>query len=88
MKIFRMIKRSIRDAFKSIIRNFSLSFASIICTTITLILVAVAIVAAANIRNTTKNIESELSIVAYLKQDSLSPVPYNFDMLIKPFMTL
>ena len=83
MKIFRMIKRSIRDAFKSIIRNFSLSFASIICTTITLILVAVAIVAAANIRNTTKNIESELSIVAYLKQDSTEETIANVTADIK-----
>ena len=78
-----MIKRSIRDAFKSIIRNFSLSFASIICTTITLILVAVAIVAAANIRNTTKNIESELSIVAYLKQDSTEETIANVTADIK-----
>lgn len=70
MKIFRIFGRSIRDAFKSVIRNFSLSFASIMCTTITLILVAIALVAAANVNNTTKTIENELTIVAYLKKDS------------------
>ena len=42
MKLFRMLGRSIRDAFKSVIRNFSLSLASISCITITLIIVAIA----------------------------------------------
>ena len=69
MRAFRIFFRSIRDAFKSVIRNFSLSFASIMCTTITLILVAVAIVAAANVNNATKLIEDELTIVTYLKKD-------------------
>lgn len=68
MKVFRVIRRSFRDAFKSIGRNFSLSFASIMCTTITLILVAVAIICAANIENVTKAVEDELSIVVYLKK--------------------
>lgn len=69
MRAFRIFFRSIRDAFKSVIRNFSLSFASIMCTTITLILVAVAVVAAANVNNATKLIEDELTIVTYLKKD-------------------
>lgn len=69
MKVIRIIGRSFRDSFKSISRNFSLSFASIMCTTITLILVAVAIVCAANIENATKLIEDELSIVVYLNKD-------------------
>ena len=68
MKVFRIIGRSFRDAFKSIGRNFSLSFASIMCTTITLILVAVAIICAANIENVTKKVEDELNIVVYLKK--------------------
>ena len=67
MRAFRIFFRSIRDAFKSVIRNFSLSFASIMCTTITLILVAVAVVCAANINNATKMIENELTIITYLK---------------------
>ena len=69
MKAFRIFFRSIRDAFKSVIRNFSLSFASIMCTTITLILVAVALVAAANVNNATKLIEDELTIIVYLNKD-------------------
>lgn len=69
MKAIRIVIRSIRDAFKSVVRNFSLSFASIMCTTITLILVAVAIICAANIENMTRKIEDELSIVVYLNKD-------------------
>lgn len=66
MRPVRIFVRSIRDAFKSVLRNFSLSIASILCTTITLILVSVAIISAANIENATKLIEDELSIVVYL----------------------
>lgn len=69
MKACRILIRSIRDAFKSVVRNFSLSFASIMCTTITLILVAVSLISAANIENATKMIEDELTIVVYLKND-------------------
>lgn len=70
MRAFRIFFRSIRDALKSVVRNFSLSFASIMCTTITLILVAVAVVAAANVNNATRLIEDELTIVTYLKKDA------------------
>lgn len=69
MRPVRIFVRSIRDAFKSVIRNFSLSIASIMCTTITLILVSVAIISAANIENATKLIEDELNIVVYLDKN-------------------
>lgn len=68
MKIFRMIKRSIRDAFKSVFRNFSLSLASVSCITITLIIVAVSIIASLNVENFTKEIEKDLTIVVFLDQ--------------------
>ncbi len=61
-----MLGRSIRDAFKSVIRNFSLSLASISCITITLIIVAVAIIASFNVQNFTKEIEKDLTIVVFL----------------------
>ena len=72
MRACRIFFRSIRDAFKSVVRNFSLSFASVMCTTITLILVAVAMVAAANVNNATKLIEDELTVVVYLNGDVTS----------------
>ena len=66
MKLFRMLGRSVRDAFKSVIRNFSLSLASISCMTITLIIVAVAIVASLNVQNFTREIEKDMTIVVFL----------------------
>lgn len=70
MKVFRMLGRSIRDAFKSVIRNFSLSLASISCITITLIIVAIAIIASFNVQNFTKEIEKDLTIVIFLNNDA------------------
>ena len=70
MKLFRMLGRSIRDAFKSVIRNFSLSLASISCITITLIIVAIAIIASFNVQNFTKEIEQDVTIVLFMENDS------------------
>mgnify|MGYP002856426810 FL=1 len=61
-----MLARSIRDAFKSVIRNFSLSLASISCITITLIIVALAIMASFNVQNFTSEIEKDMTIVVFL----------------------
>lgn len=70
MKMFRILGRSIRDSIKSVFRNFSLSIASIACTTITLILVSVALIVSHNVNNVTKNLESELSIVVYVEKNT------------------
>ena len=66
MKLFRMLGRSIRDAFKSVFRNFSLSLASISCITITLIIVAVALIGTANVNNFTKVIKEDVTIVVFV----------------------
>ncbi len=70
MKAFRILTRSISDGFKSVFRNFSLSLASILCTTITLILVSVALVISVNIENFTKEIEEDLSIVVFVENSA------------------
>ena len=70
MKVFRIIGRSIRDSFKSVFRNFSLSMASILCATITLLIVSVSLVVASNVDSATKSLESELSIIVYLEKDA------------------
>ena len=70
MKAFRIFFRSIRDALKSVSRNFSLSMASILCVTITLILVSVSIILAYNVKNATKTIEDEMNIVVYVAKDA------------------
>ena len=70
MKAIRIFIRSIRDSFKSIGRNFSLAMASILCSTITLIIVAIAIIIASNIQSSTKSVESEMNIIVYLKHEA------------------
>lgn len=70
MKALRILIRSIRDSFKSVGRNFSLSMAAITCSTITLILVAVSIIVSYNVREVTNTLEKELTIVAYVKKEA------------------
>lgn len=72
MRIFRIIGRSIQNAGKSILRNFSLSMASITCSIITLILVSIGMLLSYNINNVTKNIEDELTIVIFMDKDITS----------------
>lgn len=67
MKMFRMLGRSIRDAFKSVIRNFSLSLATISCIIITLVIVSAAMITSYNVKNFTKEIEKDLTVVVFLK---------------------
>lgn len=70
MKIIRIIKKSFKDAFKSIFRNFSLSIASISCTAITLIIVALALLATFNVNKITKDIEDVLTIVVFVEKNA------------------
>ncbi len=77
MRIFRIFFRSIRDSFKSVFRNFSLSLASIICIIITLLLVSVTIVLSFNLNNFTKEVEKDLTIVAFVDREiSLEGLDY------------
>ncbi len=72
MKPIRIFGRSISSAFKSVIRNLSLSIASISCIIITLIIVAFAILLSANVNNFTESIESDLTIVVFTKENTPS----------------
>ena len=69
MKAIRILGRNIRDSFKSVFRNFSLSLASISCITITLIVVAISIVLSQNVNNFAENVEKDLTIVVFLDVD-------------------
>ena len=70
MKTLRIIGRNVRDAFKGVFRNFSLSFASISCITITLIVVAVSIVLSQNVDNFTKLVEKDVTIVSFIDNEA------------------
>ena len=68
MKAVRILSRNIRDAFKSVFRNFSLSLASITCITITLIVVSLSLILTFNVNNFTNKVEKNATIVAFLNQ--------------------
>ncbi len=83
MKGCRTFFRSLRDAFKSVIRNFSLSLASITCITITLIIIASALLLSENVKNFTNEIEKDVTIVAFLDSDVKNSTRENFETSIK-----
>ncbi len=70
MRVFRIIRKSFRDAFKSVFRNFSLSMASISCTAVTLILVAVAVLVTYNVNSITEDLKDVLTIVVFVDSDA------------------
>lgn len=69
MRAFRIFFRNIRDSFKSVFRNFSLSLASIACIIITLLVVSIAIILSVNVNNFTKAVEKDMTIVVFLDKD-------------------
>ncbi len=70
MKGIRIFARSISHALKSVVRNSSLSLASIICTTMTLIIVSLAMLFSVNINSFTKDLSETLTIIAYVEKDA------------------
>ena len=69
MKAIRIFGRNIRDAFKSVFRNFSLSLASIACIIITLCVVSIAIILSFNVNNFTNRVEQDMTIVVFLNRE-------------------
>ena len=67
MKLFRIFLYNIRDAFKSVGRNLSLSSASISCISITLIVVALALLTSFNVNKISKEVKSDVTMVVFLK---------------------
>ncbi len=70
MRNCRILARNIRDGFKNVFRNLSLSFASISCITVTLIIVAAAIVGSWNVENFTNLIRDDFTIVAFVNNQA------------------
>ncbi len=85
MKVFRILFRDIRDAFKSVFRNFSLSIASISCITITLLVVAIAFILSENVNNFANIVEKDVTIVAFIdgsaKQEDLDQIKNEINTL-------
>lgn len=70
MRGIRTIRRYIRDAAKSVIRNFSLSLASISCIAITLIVVSFSIIISYNVENFTEQIRKDVTMVIFLDSNA------------------
>jgi len=66
MRNIRILFKNIRDGFRNVIRNFSLSLASISCIVVTLLIVAVAMMGSYNVENFTKIIRDDFTIVVYM----------------------
>ena len=69
MKFFRLLGRSVRDAFRSVGRNFSLSLASISCIIVTLLIIAISIVISYNVNNFSNDLKKDLTIVAFVSNN-------------------
>lgn len=74
MKIIRILGRSFANACKSLVRNFSLTVASIVCTIITLILVSIGLLLSYNIKEITHSIEKELTVVIFMEKNASNEV--------------
>ena len=85
MKVIRIILRNIRDGFKSVGRNLSLSIASISCITITLLIVAIALIASYNVENITKLVKEDFTIVAFVDTTATSNQVDELKNTIKTF---
>ena len=68
MKAFRILFKNIDESFKGVFRNFSLSMASIVCITITLVLVGFSILLSYNVNHFTSEIESDMTIVVFINR--------------------
>ena len=71
MRGIRTIIRYIRDAAKSVIRNFSLSLASISCIAITLVVVAFSLILSYNVENFTELIRKDVTMVIFLDKSTV-----------------
>lgn len=83
MKILRLLKTGIRDAFKGVFRNFSLSLASIFSIVVMLILVSISIILSANLNNITKQIEEDITVVVFMNKESTQEQINSLDNSLK-----
>ena len=69
MRNIRILVKNIRDGFRNVIRNFSLSLASISCIVVTLLIVAVAMIGSYNVENFENIIKDDFTIVVYMNNE-------------------
>ena len=70
MKFIRILSRNFRDSILSVVRNLSLSLASISSITITLLVVSISLILSYNVDNFATLVERDVTIVAFLNTDA------------------
>lgn len=85
MKAIRILLRNIRDGFKSVGRNLSLSVASISCITITLLIVGIAVMVSYNVENMTKLVKEDFTIVSFVNTNATEEDIERLKSTIKTF---
>lgn len=83
MRGIRTFQRYFRDAAKSVVRNFSLSLASISCITITLIVVSISIIISYNVENFMETIKKDVTMVIFLDSDTTEEERNSIESSIK-----
>lgn len=83
MRAIRTFKRYFRDAAKSVIRNFSLSLASISCIAITLIVVSLSIIVSYNVENFMETIKKDVTMVIFLDSNTTTEEKEEIEKRIK-----
>ena len=88
MKQIRIISRNIRDGFKSVGRNLSLSIASISCITITLLIVAIALIVSYNVENITKTVKEDFTVIAFVDTKTSNEEINNLIEIVKGYSNI
>ncbi len=83
MRGIRTFQRYFRDALKSVVRNFSLSLASISCIAITLIVVSLSIIISYNVENFMETIKKDVTMVIFLDSDTTEEQRKNIESSIQ-----
>ena len=85
MRNIRILIKNIRDGFRNVFRNFSLSVASVSCIVVTLLIVAVAMIGSYNVENFANIIRDDFTIVVYmdnkLDKEAEEDIKSNIDTL-------
>ncbi len=82
MKVFRILSRNVRDSFRSVFRNFSLSMASISSITITLLVVSISMILSYNVNNFAVLVEKDVTIVAFIDNEATDEEIVNIEQEI------
>ncbi|WP_461205924.1 permease-like cell division protein FtsX [Clostridium sp. DL1XJH146] len=77
------VKHFVKSAWKSIVRNSTLSIASIVTVSLTLFLFSMLLLTLLNTNNIVKDVESKVELEIFLEDDATSEQKVNIDKILK-----